>query len=214
MSPRAIVAPTAAAARSWWTFSDSKPAITMPVSKTVSSVEARLLHRVDGNRHPVLGRDLRGTARPRLLYFRTNEERYRWWRGGGGRNRTHRTGFARPTRVEDEGGHQTSFTSARILSGIKSSEHSQAERDHHEEVATPHRCAGPRRRGRVQGAWRRLTDTARKSDDERAPPGFRSRRVMARRSPLRSDARTGPAIRPSPRTRRCRRDRSARLEAR
>ena len=48
--------------------------------------------------------------------------------GGGGRNRTHRTGFARPTRVEDEGGHQTSFTSAGILSGIQSSEHSQAEK--------------------------------------------------------------------------------------
>ncbi len=35
--------------------------------------------------------------------------------GGGGRNRTHRTGFARPTRFEDEGGHQTPFTSAGIL---------------------------------------------------------------------------------------------------
>ena len=37
--------------------------------------------------------------------------------GGGGRNRTHRTGFARPTRFEDEGGHQTPFTSGRILAG-------------------------------------------------------------------------------------------------
>ena len=35
---------------------------------------------------------------------------------GGGRNRTHRTGIARPTRVEDEGGHQTPFTSAVSLS--------------------------------------------------------------------------------------------------
>ena len=32
--------------------------------------------------------------------------------GGGGRNRTHRTGSTRPTRFEDEGGHQTPFTSA------------------------------------------------------------------------------------------------------
>jgi len=31
--------------------------------------------------------------------------------GGGGRNRTHRTGSTRPTRFEDEGGHQTPFTS-------------------------------------------------------------------------------------------------------
>lgn len=30
---------------------------------------------------------------------------------GGGRNRTHRTGITRPTRFEDEGGHQTPFTS-------------------------------------------------------------------------------------------------------
>src|SRR5690349_379527 len=30
---------------------------------------------------------------------------------GGGRNRTHRTGSARPTRFEDEEGHQTPFTS-------------------------------------------------------------------------------------------------------
>ena len=34
---------------------------------------------------------------------------------GGGRNRTHRTGIARPTRVEDEGGHQTPFTSGLIM---------------------------------------------------------------------------------------------------
>src|SRR4030088_603483 len=33
--------------------------------------------------------------------------------GGGGRNRTHRTGITRPTRFEDEGGHQTPFTSGR-----------------------------------------------------------------------------------------------------
>jgi len=32
-------------------------------------------------------------------------------RGGGGRNRTHRAGSTHPTRFEDEGGHQTSFTS-------------------------------------------------------------------------------------------------------
>ena len=31
--------------------------------------------------------------------------------GGGGRNRTHRTGSTRPTRFEDEGGHQTPYTS-------------------------------------------------------------------------------------------------------
>src|SRR5512132_1269664 len=36
--------------------------------------------------------------------------------GGGGRNRTHRTGIARPTRFEDEGGHQTPFTSGVGLS--------------------------------------------------------------------------------------------------
>jgi hypothetical protein len=36
--------------------------------------------------------------------------------GGGGRNRTHRTGIARPTRFEDEGGHQTPFTSGAGLS--------------------------------------------------------------------------------------------------
>ena len=34
---------------------------------------------------------------------------------GGGRNRTHRTGSTRPTRFEDEGGHQTPFTSAGTL---------------------------------------------------------------------------------------------------
>jgi hypothetical protein len=38
-------------------------------------------------------------------------------RGGGGRNRTHRTGIARPTRVEDEGGHQTPFTSGTDATG-------------------------------------------------------------------------------------------------
>jgi hypothetical protein len=36
--------------------------------------------------------------------------------GGGGRNRTHRTGITRPTRFEDEGGHQTPFTSGVGLS--------------------------------------------------------------------------------------------------
>ena len=34
--------------------------------------------------------------------------------GGGGRNRTHRTGSTRPTRFEDEGGHQTPFTSTAL----------------------------------------------------------------------------------------------------
>ena len=34
--------------------------------------------------------------------------------GGGGRNRTHRTGITRPTRFEDEGGHQTPFTSVAL----------------------------------------------------------------------------------------------------
>jgi hypothetical protein len=38
--------------------------------------------------------------------------------GGGGRNRTHRTGVARPTRVEDEEGHQTLFTSAEIIADV------------------------------------------------------------------------------------------------
>src|SRR5215471_17820173 len=42
--------------------------------------------------------------------------------GGGGRNRTHRTGFARPTRFEDEGGHQTPFTSGAGLSASLPSE--------------------------------------------------------------------------------------------
>ena len=39
--------------------------------------------------------------------------------GGGGRNRTHRTGIARPTRVEDEGGHQTPFTSGADATGAE-----------------------------------------------------------------------------------------------
>ena len=37
---------------------------------------------------------------------------------GGGRNRTHRTGITRPTRFEDEGGHQTPFTSGAGLPPI------------------------------------------------------------------------------------------------
>ena len=114
-----------------------------------------------------------GTLRPRAL---------RRWLGGGGRNRTHRTGFARPTRFEDEGGHQTPFTSLRILPHhfvsrsplnprvlaakwvgarrrsrrVECGRHPLAERDHREEVPVGARRVGARCRGRVQGARRRL----------------------------------------------------------
>src|SRR5256884_7438286 len=52
-----------------------------------------------------------GRASPMALPMVVCSLRFRF--RGGGRNRTHRTGITRPTRFEDEGGHQTPFTSGR-----------------------------------------------------------------------------------------------------
>jgi hypothetical protein len=84
------------------------------------------------------------------------------FRGGGGRNRTHRTGIARPTRVEDEGGHQTPFTSDVIFAdGIHTGPHTgllfgladtrcrpgRTERARRGLAVPPVQCREPARRG-------------------------------------------------------------------